>query len=334
MLKSSIRAAVHAVAALSILTLSVAGCAGGSGSTPSVPNLPQVSNPANTGGGPPQATVSSSAVTDADRAAAANATSYKTHNYLIRSLLSTKANTKSLVYPADLTYQGGAVLPKVGLYNVYVDSNPSDFGNVSLFQNSLSLSNMVHITDQYVHASTNNRYPDKMNISLGYPAFTTLGTNDLLAILHHVAQAQGTGYGKMYNVFLPNGLDFCETGTTLCSASATSPNPAFCAFHGSVTFADIGHVLFSLEPFQDTNFCAINGQTQNDATYSTLSHETFETITDPDPASGWYDFNVGVNGEIGDLCAYLDQSVALNGHTYNIQREYSNNEHACSNSSS
>ena len=61
---------------------------------------------------------------------------------------------------------------------------------------------------------------------------------------------------------------------------------AFCAYHGGATFRDIGHVLYSVEPFQGVEGCssrpgAPNGQLA-DSTNNVLSHETFETITDPD----------------------------------------------------
>src|ERR1700739_3376680 len=45
-----------------------------------------------------------------------------------------------------------------------------------------------------------------------------------------------------------------------------------------------------------------------DSTSSVLGHETFETITDPDPPTGWIAVNSnGVFGEeIGDLCPGVD----------------------------
>ncbi len=325
---SSVRNSVGTVIGFAIAGFILSGCGGGSGAS-SVPVTPQGGSLVSSGRDGQAATTGVLQVSSADRAAAANSSNLKIHEFAAQNKT---RGTQSLVYPADLSYQGGPVLPTVGVVNGYVDSTSAPFGNVKLFETDLSKSNMIHITDQYVGATANNRYPDVKDVRVTYPAYTTLGTNDLLAILHKMASGSDNGYTRMYNVFLPPGLDFCETGTTRCSASSTSPSPAFCAFHGSVTYGDIGHVLFSLEPFQDRNFCAVFGQTQNDATYSTLSHEMFETITDPDPPSGWYNFNVGIQGEIGDICAYIDQPVALNGHTYNIQTEYSNRDHGCNNS--
>jgi hypothetical protein len=61
---------------------------------------------------------------------------------------------------------------------------------------------------------------------------------------------------------------------------------AFCAYHSSVQFKDIGHVLYGVEPFQDVPGCSVRPGTPNgqlvDSTNNSLSHELFETISDPD----------------------------------------------------
>jgi hypothetical protein len=66
-----------------------------------------------------------------------------------------------------------------------------------------------------------------------------------------------------------------------------------------------------------------------DSTASTLSHEYSESITDPDPPTGWVNGRTG--NEIGDECAYIPDLVALGGKNYDIQPEYSNKYHACAN---
>jgi hypothetical protein len=124
-------------------------------------------------------------------------------------------------------------------------------------------------------------------------------------------------------------------------------NPAtfvFCAYHGSVTFSDIGHVLFSIEPFQNVTGCQAGAPNPNgmlaDSTNSVLSHELIETITDPD-GNAWIANNslVASGSEIGDLCErgvpsgkpfFDDPILLLNGRKYQLQLEYSNRFHACS----
>ncbi|MDQ2871599.1 MAG: hypothetical protein M3R35_00550 [Candidatus Eremiobacteraeota bacterium] len=332
-------AASLAAASLFVAALSACGGGGATGTSP-IPNSPT----GNTPNSVPARSINpqGESITDGDRAAAGSATNLKTH--IMLPATSKTKTAQAIIYPADLMYRGGPVLPTAKILNIYVNAKPSDFGSPSTFEHNLGASNMIHITDQYVNSRANSRYgPDSPSDLVAlYPTYTTLADNDLLAILHHFAAFFGGGYGTIYNVFLPKGTDFCETGTTACNASQTSPSPTFCAFHGSITYGDVGHVLFTLQPYQDPSYCGVNAITGvattpngvlNDSTYSTLSHELFETITDPDPPSGWYTGNVGVSGEIGDLCAYLSAPVSLNGHAYYIQTEYANSRHACSNES-
>jgi hypothetical protein len=75
-----------------------------------------------------------------------------------------------------------------------------------------------------------------------------------------------------------------------------------------------------------------------DSTASVLSHETFETITDPDGGAWWSDVSLIERGaEIGDICEpvgnsmgqFLNPTFIVNGRKYKIQLEYSNKYHAC-----
>lgn len=108
-------------------------------------------------------------------------------------------------------------------------------------------------------------------------------------------------------------------------------------------FSDIGHVLFSVEPYQNVPGCQAappdpNGILQ-DSTDSVLAHELIETITDPDIDAWISDSSLITSGaEIGDLCEptgnsnaqFLDSIVWLDGIKYEIQLMYSNHYHACS----
>jgi hypothetical protein len=70
-----------------------------------------------------------------------------------------------------------------------------------------------------------------------------------------------------------------------------------------------------------------------DSTDDVLSHETFETITDPDIDAWLNDLSLDLYGaEIGDECQDFDFGyglVSLNGKNYEIQPEYSNSQHGC-----
>ncbi|MBV9272196.1 MAG: hypothetical protein JO165_13965 [Candidatus Eremiobacteraeota bacterium] len=279
-------------------------------------------------------------MSNSDLAAAARSTNLKRHVYAKRATL----GTRSRVYPADMTYFGGPVVREAKIYNLYVLPNGAkSFAGqpqTDNFTGRLDHGQLIHVLDQYVGATFSGRYPFAKSFFISYAAFTTLADNDVLAIVHAGAAAAKDGsYHAIFNVFLPQGVDVCFTGVADCNASFTSPAPSFCAYHASVDFADTQHhILFTVQPYQVLDFCgqplqpgmsdSPNGL-QQDSTESTLSHEISETITDPDPISGWFTDNVGVSGEIGDLCAYLPQVMTNAGKQDYLQREYSNKQHAC-----
>src|SRR5262249_10562768 len=133
-----------------------------------------------------------------------------------------------------------------------------------------------------------------------------LTDQEVLAIVHAVASATGqTGYGHIYHVFLPPGTDECFDSSFTTCYSPDRPNVFFfCAYHSSATFSDVGHVLYTVEPFQNVPGCNVapgspNGQLV-DSQASVLSHELFETITDPD-GDGWW--NTESNDLLGDEIA-------------------------------
>ena len=255
-------------------------------------------------------------------------------------------------YGEDLTYFGGKVLKSTTSNPIYVNmgscggSVASCWGNPAKFLTDLSNSNFIHLTDQYVGTTANNRYQVGTASTATIPLFgsNVVGLNDILAVVHAAAKILGTGYGHVYHVFLPKDVDTCFPLSTFCYSPDNPSTFKFCAYHGSITFSDIGHVLVSVEPFQDVPVCAEPAPNPNgaliDSTNSTLSHELIESITDPDPnlgppnkRNGWVAVSsfVAFGNEIGDLCLILtsDPAVMLNGKKYQLQSEYSNRYHAC-----
>jgi hypothetical protein len=271
----------------------------------------------------------------------------------------TTADNDQLRFPADLTYNGGAVVPVAEMHSIFLLPNGSCpiakcWGDPEGFLRDLRISEFIHITDQYVGATSNNRYPVGGHTLISYkptPKTAPLTDADMMAVVHAVASASGqAGYSHIYHVFLPPGQDECFTATDgMCYSPDVPKTFAFCAYHNSVDFKDIGHVLYSVEPFQNVGGCAVRPGTPNgqlvDSTNNALSHETFETITDPD-GTAWFNFTATVLAgfEIGDECdffvvlptspktvaAFGDPSVfTIGNHRYAVQPEYANNEHAC-----
>lgn len=242
-------------------------------------------------------------------------------------------------YPGDVSNpKNGPVVTVAESNPIYVNAQPAQWGRPATFLKNLSTSGFIHVVDQYVGVTDDNRYTVGAQGSLSYPAYTALDDNDILQIAHAAAQALGTGYGHIYHIFLPKGVDVCFTGTSICYSPDTPSTFAFCAYHASVDFNDIGHVLYTVEPFQNVNGCRVAQPSPNpplvDSTANSLSHELFETISDPD-GNAWWDRGALVlyGEEIGDTCAnpFFDYpSIPVGSGQYAVQSEYSNTYHACS----
>jgi hypothetical protein len=136
---------------------------------------------------------------------------------------------------------------------------------------------------------------------------------------------------------IPPGTDVCTLPEAVCYSPDVPSTFRFCGYHGSVTFSDIGHILYSVEPYQNVPGCTVSGVLPNgvliDSTATVLSHELFEIITDPD-LDAWFDRDdLDLWGaEIGDICqraSFSYDTPLLNGRLYEIQPEYSNADHAC-----
>ncbi len=260
-----------------------------------------------------------------------------------------------LRYPGDLQYHGGHTLTSTQQHSIYVYGSTgcatvaTCWGNPDGFLKDLGKSDLMHLTDQYTHKTSNGRY----TVGVAYhaaaptPLTTPLTDTDMQGVVHKAAVlGKQSGYGHMYNVYLAPGIDVCfDSDQTDCYSPDNPDVWTFCAYHASVDFADIGHIIYSVEPYQNNDGCSVQPSAPNgilaDSTYSTLSHEVFEAITDPDADSGWLNSaNNSLSGEeIADECQFLvnigsksyfdASSVKLNGHSYATQPEYSNKSHAC-----
>ncbi|HEY9179568.1 MAG TPA: hypothetical protein VIO32_02550 [Candidatus Baltobacteraceae bacterium] len=261
-------------------------------------------------------------------------TSLKTH------ILPVRANGLSplaTVYPVDVSYHGGHVLPNAQMHEVFINTSYATVGTPQTFQANFSNSTFVHVLDQYAGSTANNRYPVSSTLySASLAAYSNvISQNQLFTVLHAAALSSHlTGYGHMYNLFLAPNLDTCFDLSAQCYSPDNASTFVFCAYHGSITFSDIGHVIFSIIPYQHTAGCGddFSGLTLPNAvpiddTATTLSHEESEAISDPDPGNGYYNNTFGL--EIADTCSAYRAKETLNGHTYLIQPEYANSTHGC-----
>ena len=254
-------------------------------------------------------------------------------------------------FPADLEYHGGNVVPSMQNHAIYMNPNgrctiAGCWGDPEGFLSDLGQSNFIQVVDQYTGGTGPYTVSD-IHFTVNYhPNAAPFTDADMLAIVHAAAALTGqAGYGNEYHVFLPPGQDECfNLSYKVCYSPDDPKTFAFCAYHGSADFSDIGHVLYSVEPFQDTSGCRSRPGTPNgqlaDSTNNVLSQEVFETITDPDGTAWWNSLANGIFGEeIGDECSFLlftstgvffdPSNVTLNGKAYVAQPEYNNAQHAC-----
>jgi hypothetical protein len=142
---------------------------------------------------------------------------------------------------------------------------------------------------------------------------------------------------SLYFIFMPAHVGVCiQPGSAKNNACTTN---AFCAYHYNAN-----SFIYAVEPDAAAvpgGFCNVEQHPAGnsaDATINNVSHEQIEAITDPF-ATGWYAGDVA--HEIADLCAYdfgtpLDTTPSgdqynqlINGHPYNLQLEYSNQDAGC-----
>jgi hypothetical protein len=278
------------------------------------------------------------------------------------------ASAVAINSPIDLTYHGGVVVGSAVSHNIFVNCNQAcrDAKNFmpGPFINNLDHDQFITLHYQYMNGPgvvdstpVTGRFPKGQgaDVSPTYASPRPGSTNPYygqLSILLQVLSSaptisgdgsDGSGYGHIYHVYLPQGVDTCfesplGTPTTTCYSPDNGATFYFCAYHGS--FTSSGKVyLYTVEPHQDVNGC--RNQIYNQALpnrvsptvdpadpgYSTLSHELFETIGDPRGNAWWNNFTAGE--EIGDLCADFDNFVTINGSPYVLQSEYSDVNHLC-----
>jgi hypothetical protein len=256
--------------------------------------------------------------------------------------------------PPDLAYFGGAVVQRAVSFDIYLNCSTTDgtcWGNPSTFLSDLFSSTFIHVLDQYTFAGTsNNRYVQSGTFvtETGSVPHVLSAETDIPNLVSAAVNALGLtnpAYIAFFHLFLPSGQDVCFSNGACYSPDAPA-NFVFCAYHSSVTIsgsgAGTGHIVYSVEPFQNVNGCLATqsgpSPTPNgilsDSTASTLSHETFELISDPDGNAWLVPFDVVLGGsEIGDDCVFRKRPFVISPWFINapwqVQLEYSNAIHAC-----
>jgi hypothetical protein len=123
---------------------------------------------------------------------------------------------------------------------------------------------------------------------------------------------------------------FFRSGQTIVTPDGDSAND-FCAYHDTMTYKS-STAYYAVMPYEVGNVGCKAASTWFNSLTTVVSHELVESITDPGVGLNrlsWYD---GRNGEIGDICAGPGSSVLVtggNGVRFAVQRQWSNQAHAC-----
>lgn len=164
------------------------------------------------------------------------------------------------------------------------------------------------------------------------------------------------GATSEFFVFTGVGAEECYTGDTSSDCTFGGNSHSFCGYHSDYTDQAVGgaatSVIYAYIPDHGNSNggCAItDGSVATphnnpvlDFELSTISHEHFESVSDPiqalGNATGWFDdSSKNDQGEIGDKCdtefgnAGADGgNITLGGHRYLLQEEWSNKAGGCS----
>lgn len=262
-------------------------------------------------------------------------------------------NAAPVGFPLDMTCQTTAcpVMPSSKAYNIYVTldgktcKTESCWGNPEEFLKALAGSTFAGIAQQYTKgAASAYTFGGSLSVHLNHPYSNTLYNEDLFTVLAAAAHKFGAvGLTSQYHLFLPPGTDTCFDQYAICYSPDNLKSEVFCAYHSAVLYNVGGKatpIVFSVEPYQNVqieyngakaylcqNSTVPKGTNRlNSGTASTLSHESFEAWSDPEPNTGW--FNPYYGEEIGDVCAYRFMDHQPTGKWW-IQQEYSNTYHGC-----
>ncbi|MFL6796067.1 MAG: FG-GAP repeat domain-containing protein [Xanthobacteraceae bacterium] len=250
----------------------------------------------------------------------------------------------------DLNNHGGPVITSTQHTFMFLNCPAncfSDWGDPYGFLTDLFASTFLHVVDQYVGSHATARYATSntgLALTGAQPHVLTdaqLQTLVLNGVKSLFPNGGGGGYNRMYSIFLPQGQDLCFTSAAgaqcYCpDANCNSGTFAFCAYHGAFDSTDAKgnaiHIIYQAQPYLDVSGCRVsNGPngTLKDSTNNVFSHEIIETITDPDLNAWW---RTSDGQEIGDICNFnIVNPIVLNSRNYAIQKEYSNQAHACVN---
>lgn len=229
-----------------------------------------------------------------------------------------------------LAYYGGPVLKNVHVIPVYWNSSVAYQANLNSFYGDFTSSSST------MYNSLLTQYSGIGAGTIGTPFVDAGGTGNLtdaqiqshLTGLFNAGKLPKPDANTYYPIHFPSGVNITASdGTKSCVE--------WCAYHGTYVYNGV-NVNYGIIPDQGGSCaggCGGNSQRVNNLT-SVSSHELVEATTDPavglastySPPLAWYN---STYGEIGDICNAQQATITANGHSYVVQKEWSNASSAC-----
>lgn len=239
---------------------------------------------------------------------------------------------------SNLSYHGGPV--QAGTANLFAifwqPTNNVSSGYHSLIQRffgDIGGSTLYHNNTQYTQTGGGN--PSNAVFAGSFVDTTPYPESPLLDsdIQNEVSRAQSingwtSATNNIFFVFLQRNQDLCFDSTLSQCASNT-----FCAYHS--VFGT--NTVYAAMPYAASFSCRATGQTEPnnddaDLTINVTSHEEIEAATDP-LLNAWFDRS---GNEIGDKCNFnfgptnaQGGDITINGHPYEVQKEWDNRVGGC-----
>ncbi|KAJ3288586.1 hypothetical protein HDU79_004752 [Rhizoclosmatium sp. JEL0117] len=223
-------------------------------------------------------------------------------------------NPPSKGYSGPLTYGGGRLLQAVKVYPIFVGSALNPTGVNAFYASLVGSTQMDALAGQY----------DTTGYKIRRGQFVQSFTGSV---------SGGSDPASVVKTLLKSGVVTPDANSYFpvhygpeYDASVAQSCTQYCAYHDSFSYNG-QNVAYGMIPNCASTTChnGYLGPTGFDSLTCIAAHELFETVTDPDPTSGW-----NGNGEIGDIC-YGQCGIITggDGKEINVQYEWSNYDNAC-----
>jgi serine protease len=174
---------------------------------------------------------------------------------------------------------------------------------------------------QYITNPSNQNcgtWDDETNAVPRHPTDSQIAAEALRAVSHF-----GYNANASYVVATPHGRSTSGFGTQWCAYhSATTTGGKLVAYTDLPYMPDAGGncgANIISPPSDETGV--------DEGVTIVEAHELGETVTDPNPPSGWYNYS---QGEIGDICAWQNiQNDPFGSFSYTMQPMFSNATQSC-----